>query len=69
MIENTSPGKYARAKQAAQHLGLGESTLWALLKRDSSFPQPVRLGLRTTLFSLNELDEWMRSKRGARAAS
>lgn len=42
---------FARAGKAAQHFGIGESTLWEWAKRPG-FPKPVKMGGRTTLFDL-----------------
>jgi prophage regulatory protein len=46
-----------RPKQAAEFLGIGLSTLWRWSKcrRLEGFPQPLRLGPRTTVFEQSEL--------------
>lgn len=48
----------ARPKQAAEFLGIGQSTLWRWAKERRDFPKPRRLGLRTTVFDLGELLAW-----------
>ena len=46
-----------RPKQAAAFLGISVPTLWRWAKnrKEDGFPQPVRLGARTTVFDQGEL--------------
>lgn len=57
---------FVRAKAGAELIGVGESTLWAWAKNDPSFPKPISMGKRTTLFSVPELVAWVLGKRGAK---
>jgi prophage regulatory protein len=42
-----------RPKQAAEFLGISAATLWRWVRdrKDENFPQPRRLGPRTTVFT------------------
>lgn len=55
---------FARARECAEFLGVGESTFWVWAKRPG-FPQAIRMGERLTLFNLEELKAWLLSQRGA----
>jgi predicted DNA-binding transcriptional regulator AlpA len=46
-----------RPKQAADFLGIAVSTLWRWVRdrKAENFPQPKRLGPRTTVFTVEEL--------------
>lgn len=54
-----------RPADAAAYLGIGLSTLWVWAKRDANFPKPTKLGARTTIFFVADLDAYLESKRGA----
>lgn len=54
-----------RAREGSEFLGIGESLFWALAKKDATFPKPIRLGQRVTLFDVVELKAWALSKRAA----
>lgn len=56
---------FVRAREGAEFLGIGESMFWALIKRDPTFPTPIQLSSRVTLFSKQELYDWLLSKRSA----
>lgn len=55
-------GGVKRPKDAATYCGFGTTKLWDLVKRDPSFPQPIRLDGRVTLFYVTQLDEWLARK-------
>lgn len=48
-----------RPQQAARELGVGLTKLWALVKHEPGFPQPIKLGPRTTVFRQEDLSAWM----------
>ncbi|KUY52382.1 helix-turn-helix transcriptional regulator [Burkholderia sp. RF2-non_BP3] len=48
-----------RPLKAAEKLGMGLSTLWARVKSDPGFPQPIKLGPATTVFLEHELDAYI----------
>lgn len=52
-----TPAQSVRPAGAARLLGIGESTLWRWVKgRDrEGFPQPIRLGPKTTVFDVPAL--------------
>lgn len=54
----TAP-RHARPKDAAQHLGIGLSTLWNWAKHRAGFPKPTKVGERVTLFDLNAIDDFV----------
>jgi prophage regulatory protein len=47
-----------RPRQAAQFLGIGESTFWRWAKERHDFPKPIKLGPRTTVWPLDKLAAW-----------
>ncbi|WP_081071966.1 helix-turn-helix transcriptional regulator [Burkholderia cepacia] len=56
-----------RPAQAATKLGIGLSSLWAKAKHEAGFPQPLKLGPRTTVFLEQELDAYLLNKRDSNA--
>lgn len=54
-----------RAKEAASYLGIGVSSLWRKAKIDPTFPKPIKLGERTTVWRLSDLDTWLNEQPGA----
>lgn len=60
---------FLRAREGAEFLGIGESMFWDLAKNDTTFPTPMCLGPRVTLFSKQELESWALSKKGTRGGS
>lgn len=62
----TSPAvpQYARAKGAAAHFQIARSTLWLWAKTLDGFPQPIKAGRRVTLFDLNAIDAFIKSRNG-----
>jgi predicted DNA-binding transcriptional regulator AlpA len=47
-----------RPKQAAEFLGIGESTFWRWAKERPDFPAGIKLSPRTTVFPLEQLTAW-----------
>ena len=54
MKENITP-KFMRAKQLAQHLGIGLSTVWAYVKQGKITPK--KASDRVTLFEVAEVEK------------
>jgi len=52
-------GGVVRIKQAAHHLGMGESTVWRKVKTDPDFPKPIKLSERVTAWRLADLDAYI----------
>ena len=52
-------GGVFRIKQAAQYLGMGESTLWRKAKTDPDFPQPIKLSERVTAWRVADLEAYI----------
>lgn len=65
---NSQPTSSLRAKQAAQFLGIGESTFWRWAKDRPDFPPAIKLGTRTTVWPMDKLTEWRdaQAQRGAK---
>ena len=57
--KNVVAPRWARPKEAAQHCGIGLSTLYMLAKNEPTFPAISRPSKRTSLFDLGELDAWL----------
>ncbi|HOB66637.1 AlpA family phage regulatory protein [Ottowia sp.] len=51
-----------RIGQAAAILGTSKSTVWRMIKNDSTFPRPRKLSPRCTVFDVGELLAWRDSK-------
>ena len=56
---------YLRPAAAARCIGIAESTLWDCARNDPTFPTPIRLSPRVTVFRRASLVAWVE----ARAAS
>lgn len=50
-------------ESVAVKLGVARSSVWNLLKRDASFPRPVKLSARTVRWVENEIDAWLEGKK------
>jgi len=55
----TTTRRALRPAKAADKLGIGVSTLWAKVKNDPTFPRPIKLSPRTTIFREEELDAYL----------
>jgi prophage regulatory protein len=62
------PNDSLRPNGAAKFLGIGRSTLYKWAKERPEFPQPIKLGTRTTVFRLDELAAW-RDAQGQKAGA
>lgn len=54
-------------RQVGQLLGYSRSGVWALVKRDKTFPAPVKLSPGATRWHEHEIAGWVASKREAAA--
>lgn len=57
--------QYARAKDAAAYFKIARSTLWLWAKTLEGFPRPIKAGQRVTLFDLNAIDAFIKSRSGS----
>lgn len=64
----TEPSPYVRPAAAASLIGGGLSTLWMRAKKDETFPKPIKLTPKTTVFRRAELIAWVESKATKEAA-
>ena len=53
---------YARAKVACEHFQIARSTLWQWAKNRAGFPQPLKAGVKVTLFDINAIDAFLKSQ-------
>jgi len=49
--------------QTAKFLGVAQNTLRKILKEDPTFPRPIQLSTRRIGFRLEEVNDWIESKR------
>ncbi|AMM27578.1 MULTISPECIES: helix-turn-helix transcriptional regulator [Acinetobacter] len=57
-------GKTRKIKGRPQKKGIlpmGESTIWNKV-RSGDFPQPIRLSTRLTVWRIEDIEEWIKSK-------
>jgi prophage regulatory protein len=55
-----------RRKQLETRLGVGRSTIYDLLRHDSSFPRPVRIGRRAIGWVSSEIESWLAQRMAER---
>ncbi|ACR01396.1 helix-turn-helix transcriptional regulator [Thauera aminoaromatica] len=52
-----------RVKGVAAFLGCGVATVWRRTKDDPTFPKPIKLSERVTVWKLSEIEAWVDSRR------
>lgn len=52
-----------RVPDVAAFLGCGVATVWRRTKDDPTFPKPIKLSPRVTVWRLTELEDWISSRR------
>jgi len=52
-----------RVKGVATLLACGVATVWRRTKDDPTFPKPIKLSPRVTVWKLSELEAWIESRR------
>ena len=60
---------FLRPRHAAAFLDVTAATLYRWAKKDSSFPQPVKLGENASAWRRDELVEWGNTRSDQRRAS
>lgn len=53
--KSSGPVKYLRADELATYLSIGRSTVWLWCKTKPTFPTPIRLSRRVTVFDIKEV--------------
>ncbi|MES2977403.1 MAG: hypothetical protein V4731_03190 [Pseudomonadota bacterium] len=55
---------YARAKATCAHFQIARSTLWMWSKtrKEEGFPQPLKAGVKVTLFDINAIDAFLKAQ-------
>jgi prophage regulatory protein len=61
--------RFVRIKTVVEMIGMSRSSVWRLSQEDDSFPKPIRIGKRMTVWSSNELLSWMERKKTLTAPS
>ena len=56
--------RYLRDKAVGAKIDTSRSQVWRLTKHDPDFPQPIRLSAGHTVWSEDQIDAWVDSKRG-----
>ena len=54
----TNHKKYYRAKEIAEHLGIGLSTVWLYAKQNKL--TPIKLSTRVTVFDIDEIESLLK---------
>lgn len=54
---------YLRPKAASKFLGISLASLWTWVRTKEDFPRPFKPTESVTLFSVAELDAWVKSSR------
>jgi len=55
--------KYLRVKGVAEMLSVSTSTVWNYVKQDTNFSKSIKLTGSVTVWSANEIQAWVESKR------
>lgn len=53
--------RYIRLKELAPMLGLGESTIYRLIK-ENKFPKQIKLTERTSVWRLSVINQWIEDR-------
>ena len=61
-IQNTQQIRCIRVGEVADKLSIGKSTVWAFVKQNVSFPQPINLSDRVTVWYEHEIDAFIASR-------
>ncbi len=67
--QQTDEATSMRPRQAAQLLGIGESTLWRFIKERKDFPRPIKLGSRMTVLRRDQLLAWRDAQQSGHSAA
>ena len=54
---------FVRLPDVQSLLGVGRTTVCALLRDDPDFPRPIKIGGRNVAFRLTEIEEWAAAQR------
>ncbi len=58
-----------RVRQVADFLGIGVSSVWRLARIEPAFPKPFSLSPRVTVWSAEELSDYVETKKSQRGAA
>ena len=61
----TTPSRQLRPARVAEKLDVSVPTVYRYVRTDPTFPRPVKLTPRTTVFDDAQLDAWIEGRRAA----
>lgn len=60
-VDPAQPLRLESLNSARKRLDISRPTIYRLIRRDPTFPRPVKIGSRT-LFAVHEIDAWMQAQ-------
>lgn len=60
--QNIPVSGFYRLPKMRELLGLSNTTIWELSRRDPDFPKPVKLTSQCTAWRADEVHDWMESR-------
>ncbi|MGO8798693.1 MAG: helix-turn-helix transcriptional regulator [Roseiarcus sp.] len=61
--KQVSPSRAIRLPEVCRLTGVSRATVWRMIKRDPSFPQPFNLSSAITAWDENEVFSWIAAKK------
>lgn len=61
MIEKQTPKRLLRIDEVKARVGICKSGIYAAV-RNGKFPRPVKIGVRTSAWSEQEIDQWIEAR-------
>lgn len=61
-MSNSENETWLRVNSVAEILSIGISTVWAKVKTDETFPKPLKVSPRITVWRNSEVREWMQKQ-------
>lgn len=58
----TERKRWYRAKEVAEYMACGVSTVWFYTKHKKGFPQPAQLGSNYSLWDINKIQDYIESQ-------
>lgn len=63
-VDPAQPLRLESLNATRKRLDVSRPTIYRLLRRDPTFPRPIKIGSRT-LFAVHEIDAWMQAQAAA----
>jgi prophage regulatory protein len=61
-VNGSSGDRLMRPKSVCEMLGISKATLWRWVKSDDSFPKPLKLTGKTTVWWSSEVHAWVNAR-------